>query len=293
VKATATADLFSRLFSTGASPAVEDSVSLDIRAEVIHDELVNVVGESNYQPTIREACGWEPGTDTHFECFAELVPEPTNRYDPNAVRVDINGACVGYLSRADAVELGPAISEALSDHGSGLVRAVIAGRADGDTDNLGVFLHLNLNRKVGPEGADFDMARRISEEAMDWSRFDDHRRIRVVGNQYHQPALLTASEHLIQQEGDRCETEAVLVREPSNVHDHLAVQVMVNGKRIGYLQRGSAKRYNKRVKALEDEGKQPTYPLLIRMQSPGMLQAHLQIAYSSELLKGFKNTKRS
>ena len=98
------------------------------------------------------------------------------------------------------------------------------------------------------------MARRIPALTMDWSRFEDHRRIRVVGNQHHQPALL--------------------------------------GRRVGYLQRGSAKRYNKRVKALEDEGKQPTYPLLIRMQSPGMFQAHLQIPYSSELLKGFKNTKR-
>jgi hypothetical protein len=137
------------------------------------------------------------------------------------------------------------------------------------------------------------MARRIPEHAMDWSRFNDHRRVRVVGNQYHQPALLTASEHLIQRHDDRCETEATLVREPDNAHDPLAIQVMVRGKRVGYLKRGSAKRYNKRVKALEDEGKRPTYPLLIRMRSPGMFQAHLQIPYSSELLKGLKNTKRS
>lgn len=285
--------LFSRLFSTGASPAVENSVSVDIRAEVVRDEMVNVVGESNYQPAIRKACGWEPGTDTHFECFAALVPEPTNRYDPNAARVDIDGACAGYLSRADAVELGPAIDEALAEHGSGLVRAIIAGRAAGETDNLGVFLHLNLNRKIAAEGESLGTARRIPEEAMDWSRFDDHRRIRVVGHQYHQPALLTASKHLIQREGDRCEMGAMLVREPNNAHDQLAVQVMVNGKRIGYLQRGSAKRYNKRVKTLEDEGKRPTYPLIIRMQSPGVLQGHLQIPYSSKLLKGFKNTKRS
>jgi len=127
---------------------------------------------------------------------------------------------------------------------------------------------------------------------MEWSRFEDHRRIRVVGNQYHQAALLTASEHLIERQDDRCETEATLVREPSNAHDPLAVQVMVQGRRVGYLRRGSAKRYNKRMKALEDEGKQPTYPLLIRMQSPGMFQAHLQIPYNSKLLKGFKNTKR-
>lgn len=145
--------LFRRLFSTEANPVVEDSVSLDISAKGRRDELVNVVGESNYQPAIREACDWEPGTDTHFECFAELVPEPTNRYDPNAVRVDIDGACVGYLSREDAVELGPAISEALSEHGSGLVRAVIAGRAAGETDNLGVFLHLRLNCEIVPDDA--------------------------------------------------------------------------------------------------------------------------------------------
>jgi HIRAN domain len=140
--------LFRRMFSSAVSPAVDDSVSLDIEAEVIRDEMVNVVGESNYQPAIRKACGWKPGTDTHFECFAELVPEPTNLHDPNAVRVDINGTCVGYLSRADAVELGPAIREALSEHGSGLVRAVIAGHAVGDTDNLGVFLHLRLGREI-------------------------------------------------------------------------------------------------------------------------------------------------
>ena len=145
--------LFSRLFDTRPSSTVEDSASLDIRAEVVREEMVNVVGESNYQPAIRKACGWEPGTDTSFECFAELVPEPTNRYDPNAVRVDIDGACVGYLSRADAIELGPAISEALAEHSSGLVRAVIAGRAAGETDNLGVFLHLRLGREIVSDDA--------------------------------------------------------------------------------------------------------------------------------------------
>lgn len=145
--------LFRRLVNTGASPRVEGSASLGVKAEVIREEMINVVGESNYQPAIRKACGWEPGTDTHFECFAELVPEPTNRYDPNAVRVDIDGACVGYLSRVDAVELGSAIKEALSGHGSGLVRAAIAGRADGETDNLGVFLHLRLGREIVPDDA--------------------------------------------------------------------------------------------------------------------------------------------
>jgi hypothetical protein len=127
----------------------------------------------------------------------------------------------------------------------------------------------------------------IPEQQMDWSRFDNHRRVQVVGAQYHQPALLTASERLIVQHTDRCLTEAELLREPDNPHDPSAVQVLVKGQRIGYLKAGSARR----IRALEEEGKRPSYPVLIRMAKPGFFQAHLQIRYSSELLAGYKNPK--
>jgi hypothetical protein len=112
-------------------------------AERFGDIRVEVVGESHYQPAIRAACNWKPGTDTLFHCTAELVPEPTNPHDRNAIKVTINCACVGYLSRQDAVTLGPAIRAAIKHQGNGACRAVIAGHANGDTDNLGVFLHLD------------------------------------------------------------------------------------------------------------------------------------------------------
>jgi hypothetical protein len=107
------------------------------------DIRVDVVGESHYQPAIRAACNWKPGADTLFHCMAELVPEPTNPYDRNAIKVTIDGACVGHLSRQDAMTLRPAVREAIKRQGSGICRAVIAGRANSDTDNLGVFLHLD------------------------------------------------------------------------------------------------------------------------------------------------------
>jgi hypothetical protein len=69
------------------------------------DLQVDVVGESHYQPAIRSACNWKPDTDTLFHCLAELVPEPTNPHDRHAIMVTINGACVGYLSRQDAVTI--------------------------------------------------------------------------------------------------------------------------------------------------------------------------------------------
>ena len=137
------------------------------------------------------------------------------------------------------------------------------------------------------------MAHTIPDQQMDWSRFDEHRRVQVVGAQYHQPALLTASERLIRRHTDRCLTEAELLREPDNPHDPSAVQVIVKGQRIGYLKAGSARRFNRRIRVLEEEGKRPRYPVLIRMAKPGFFQAHLQISYSSEILAGFKNPKRS
>jgi len=128
------------------APAVKETRWLE-DADRFGDIRVEVVGESHYQPAIRAACNWKPGTDTLFYCTAELVPEPTNPYDRNAIKVTINGVCVGHLSRQDAVTLGPAIRAAIKHQGSGVCRAVIAGHANGDTDNLGVFLHLDA--KVG------------------------------------------------------------------------------------------------------------------------------------------------
>jgi hypothetical protein len=82
-----------------------------------------------------------------FECFAALVPEPGNPYDSNAIRVEIEGRLVGYLSRADAEELNEAIVDATQRDQNGPVRAMIAGREDGETTNLGVFLELTVARE--------------------------------------------------------------------------------------------------------------------------------------------------
>jgi hypothetical protein len=139
--------LLKRLLGDEPEPPQDVRSARDTRwvedVERFGDIRVDVVGESHYQPAIRAACNWKPGADTLFHCVAELVPEPTNPYDRNAIKVTIDGACVGHLSRQDAVTLGSAVREAIKRQGSGMCRAVIAGRANSDTDNLGVFLHLD------------------------------------------------------------------------------------------------------------------------------------------------------
>jgi hypothetical protein len=59
---------------------------------------IQIVGESNYQKHIVAISGLV-GRDK-FAIY--LVPEPSNKYDKNAVAVFAGGACVGYIKRDSA-----------------------------------------------------------------------------------------------------------------------------------------------------------------------------------------------
>jgi hypothetical protein len=282
-------------------------------------ELVAAVGEASYQPALREICGSERWERVRFDCRAALLAEPSNPHDANAVAVyvDCRGTHlhVGYLSRGDALDYQGAIRKA-ADLGYVIAcQAHIAGREQGsETPNLGIFLDLPT-----PEGAVSELSalaresitppaptpeasttpaaatpapgQLVSDDLVDWSRFDDCRRVSVVGYDFHQPGLraVTAGE---MRPDLRYECRARLVREPDNEHDASAVMVMVGDQKIGYVKAGSAKRMQKRLQAMAETGTVEDYTCLIRMRdASGTLQAHLQVPYSSELLKGYKNPK--
>ena len=63
---------------------------------------LQAVGESNYQEALEQICGGRSYDGADLLVDATLVHEDTNPYDPEAVRVDIAGETVGYLSRAHA-----------------------------------------------------------------------------------------------------------------------------------------------------------------------------------------------
>lgn len=91
--------LLSFLFGSKSS-AQRVKGSLLIRGE--GDFLFDIVGEANYQDILDAACGGKC-EDGHEKLVAiSLIPEPTNKYDRNAVRAVLAGHTVGYLSRADA-----------------------------------------------------------------------------------------------------------------------------------------------------------------------------------------------
>ena len=100
--------------------------------------LINVAGESHYQDALHAICG-DPGDEgVRREAEADLVPEPSNPHDPNAVRVEIGERLVGYLPRDEAVAYAPLIRE-ITDRGrTPACESLVSGRGG----VIGVFLRL-------------------------------------------------------------------------------------------------------------------------------------------------------
>ncbi|WP_374571571.1 HIRAN domain-containing protein [Phenylobacterium sp.] len=70
-----------------------------------------IVGESKYQDALLRICGGYTRDGHQLRTRAQLVPEPSNPYDKNAIRVDIDGQTVGYLKRDHAARYAKRLAE--------------------------------------------------------------------------------------------------------------------------------------------------------------------------------------
>ena len=125
--------LLKRLF--GAGPETSQYSERRVGAEC--KRTVAVVGEF-YRAGVAQLV-------RRIECdevTALLVPEPTNRHDPNAVKVLILGEHVGYLSRKHALDYQPALQLA-AQHGEVLaVRANAHKYGSGEYERHEVVMYL-------------------------------------------------------------------------------------------------------------------------------------------------------
>lgn len=66
------------------------------------DYRQEIVGESNYQKALDRITGGKTEYGHELEITAEIILDDGNPYDDKAVRIDIDGRTVGYLTRKDA-----------------------------------------------------------------------------------------------------------------------------------------------------------------------------------------------
>lgn len=98
----------------------------------------NIVGEQSYQNNLKKIAGPKEEESKFFECCAKVSSEPFNQYDKNAVKVEINGLLVGYLSKSEAAKLSNKVVNKT-------VPAVIDGgwKDEESTGSYGVKLAIN------------------------------------------------------------------------------------------------------------------------------------------------------
>jgi hypothetical protein len=141
--------IFSRKPRLVAANVADDWV--DSRAWVGWDPPRNMIrGESHYQPAIRRLCGMSgmPRRQGYLRAVCiDLVREPANKYDSNALAARVENLVVGYLGREFAAQLAPVLDK----HKIRSVR--VCGVIRGGTPtapSLGVHIWLDRRPCEGP-----------------------------------------------------------------------------------------------------------------------------------------------
>lgn len=62
-----------------------------------------IVGEQSYQNNLFRIAGKKEEESKFLEVMATAISEPSNPFDKNAVKIEINGLLVGYINKNDAM----------------------------------------------------------------------------------------------------------------------------------------------------------------------------------------------
>ncbi|MDR7113745.1 hypothetical protein J2X03_003645 [Microbacterium trichothecenolyticum] len=170
---------------------------------------------------------------------AHLVPEPSNQYDKDAVKVVIGRWHIGYVPKEISAEVANAVR---AGQGTAPVR-VWADPKDGTWRARATLFpsvvepdrDFALERRAAasqPDEPDIIPPQRlVVAEPMDLRALDATRmRIKGIGNYVGWNERRAVGG-----------TTYVLVREPENLHDPCAVLVLSNGRKVGYVSAARAK----------------------------------------------------
>lgn len=229
-------------------PAVQQPPSSNLRLALVplpDDGRLAVVGERHYQDALRHVAGGRAfGTafEEHLPVTAVLVPEPENRWDENAVRVDVlvgtRSRTVGYLSRSWAEDYQPELLKFQAEGALGTCPARVTG---GGEKFYGIYLHVarpeDLRARREPEDAvvaeltDTDVLLRN-----DWS-------CTVTKEEDHQDVLRGFAPAGKQEYREVVASLTFCPIETGKYRGQKAIEVRLGGRRVGQLTYAMTERY--------------------------------------------------
>lgn len=80
----------------------EKNKSIQNQRDLCQVYTYEIVGEQSYQDNLKRIAGEKQNVSKEYETRARVVSEPTNKFDKNAIKVEINGLTVGYIPKKDA-----------------------------------------------------------------------------------------------------------------------------------------------------------------------------------------------
>ncbi|HEX8119628.1 MAG TPA: HIRAN domain-containing protein [Solirubrobacteraceae bacterium] len=107
-----------------------------------------VAGEASYAKALAALAGPPCESGHCLPSAVVIVRERDNRYDRNAFRAEVRGACVGYLRRHLAAVLAPLLDPA--DCGAFTVAGLLRGGSR-SAPNVGCHVWLGRRLTAGPE----------------------------------------------------------------------------------------------------------------------------------------------
>lgn len=233
-----------------------DAVSQSHAFSLPSDGRQSIVGEHYYQSALQRVCrGQTVPTAGEPDCWdralaetALLVAEMDNRHDATAVRVDICGQMVGHLPREIAAQVHASLLRVQIRNLSSFCEARIVMTGHGE---FAVYLHLAdpelVNFALNLEPDQISVAGRYSAE--------------VTGEEHHQPDLVRTLGVLADMSAvavlDRC------VVASGKYAGDAAVEVRIEGARVGQLSRVASQRHLPAVAAAAADGKTVVCPASI------------------------------
>lgn len=250
-----------------APPSASAQRTLRLRERPSHlvrlsaDGRISVAGESHYQPALARAAEGltaHGSFDDAIPVDVILVPEPSNRFDHDAVRVDVlldeGTATVGYIPAAICREYQIALTHDAPAKAVGWCPGRIMG---GGQRMYGIYLHLAEHGTVLVQGTEPDNAEFLDPERM----------VTVTGeNEY--PAAFEALELTDHPQRRIAELRWGVFSRGRHAGQRV-VEVWIEGQTAGRLTAAMTTRYEVLVDHVVAAGRLPTCEALLARSDKG------------------------